>query len=158
MAAVGSLLNRNIAPVISAADVAAGLGFVALNLDTKGGNVVYIDCVDAHVNVSGADYNNLTFVQVFIVRNIQINPTVALSSQIGAGQEERYFEGVTEFISQRSYSRLFTQPVILEPGAIYSVIIQAFYSAAFVGPAAYSLNVFGRNIPKGHPDFPFQLR
>ena len=156
MAAIGSVLNRAISTSISAADVAADLAFLAFNIDTAGGATVLIDGFDFHMNVVGADYNNLNFVQVFIMRNITMSANIGRGAQLAQGVEF-YAAFATKNISDRVIERQFIQPVILEPGAKYAILANPSF-AAYVGPAFLEGNVWGRTVQKSGQEFPFDLR
>jgi len=146
-AAVGNNFNRVISALVSAADIAAGFGFVAFNLDLAAGQTALINAIDFSVSAVGADYNNLQFVQVFIFRNTNLNPGIAANSQIGAGTESLYNQ-FTAFLSERVFHREWQAPFPLEGPGRYAVFAQAFFGA-FVGPSSYTLNVLGRIVPTG---------
>jgi hypothetical protein len=158
MAAVGNNFHRVIqANPVTAADLAAGLGWVALNLDLASGQSAYITSLDLLIAVTGADYTNLQFVQLIIIKNINMNPGLSFAPQLGAGTEQLYniFAGI---MPDRAVHREWASPFPLEGPGRYTIFGQAFFSA-FVGPTNYTLNVQGRVAPsQGAPDFPLVQR
>lgn len=155
-AGVGSNFNRTISATVSAADLAAGFGWVAFNLELAAGQVALIDALDFSVSAVGADYNNLQFVQIFIFKNINFNPGIPANAQLGAGTETLYNQ-FTAFLSERVIHREWQTPFPLEGPGRYGVFGQAFF-AAFVGPSAYTLNCLGRVVAAGGKEFPLELR
>ena len=146
-AAIGNNFNRAIGAQITAADIAAGLGFLALNLDLAAGQTALISAIDMTISVTGADYNNLLFVQVIIFKNINFNSSINLNSQLGAGTESLY-NCFTSFLSERVFHREWQSPLPLEGPGRYAVFGQAFFGP-FVGPTTYGMNVMGRVVPSG---------
>jgi len=146
-AAVGNNFHRVIGALMTAADLAAGFGFVALNLDLTAGQTALINAIDFSVSATGADYNNLQFVQVFIFKNINLSPGLPTNSQISAGTETLYNQ-FTAFLSERVFHREWQSPFPLEGPGRYAVFGQAFFGA-FVGPSSYGMNVAGRIVPSG---------
>lgn len=146
-AAVGNNFYRTIGALVSAADLAAGFGFVAFNLDLAAGQTALINGLEMSVAVSGADYNNLLFVQVFIFRNINISAAISGGAQLNQGTEALYNQ-FTAFLSERVLHREWSIPFPLEGPGRYAVYGQAFFGP-FVGPASYQLNVLGRVAPTG---------
>jgi len=142
VAAVGNNFNRAIGVAITAADLAAGTGWVALNLDLAAGQTALVEAIDFSVAVTGADYNNLQFVQTFIFKNVNFNPGLSSTPQLGAGTEALYNQ-FTAFLSERVFHREWQVPFPLEGPGKYAIYGQAFYGA-FVGPANYTMNAMGR--------------
>jgi len=152
MALVGSLLNKAFGTNVTAADQAAGLGYVGINIDTTVGNTVLIDGLEFFVLATGADYNNLLFTNVQIVRDLILNPAIPL--QPG---NDTLFTAVSDNISERGIRRNFTQPIVLDKGFYFGIFGQAVYSA-FVGPVPYAIAAYGRNISPGSGQAPIVLR
>jgi hypothetical protein len=156
-ASVGTNFNRAISALVSAADIAAGFGWAAFNLELASGQSGFISAVDFSVSAVGADYNNLQFVQLFIFKNLNMNPGIPANAQIGAGTETLYNQ-FTAFLSERVFHREWISPFVLEGPGRYAVFCQAFF-AAFVGPLSYTLNVLGRvGATSGAPEFPLVMR
>ena len=158
-AAVGTNFNRVIqANPVTAGDLAAGLAWVALNLDMNASQQALITAIDLLVSVIGADYNNLQFVQVIIIKNVNMDAGQSASSQLGAGTEQLW-NCSTAFLSERTLHREWSAaPFMVDGPGRFAVYGQAFFGA-FVGPTNYTLNVQGRVATKGaSQEFPFQFR
>lgn len=157
MAAVGNNFNRVIQSSVSAADIAAGTAWVALNLELTAGQKALIASFDLFVSVVGADYNNLQFVQVIFIKNVNMNPGISANSQLGAGTEQVY-NTATAFLSERVLHREWNAPYPLEGPGRYALYGQAFFGA-FVGPTTYTMCINGQVIStSGQKEFPFELR
>jgi hypothetical protein len=156
MAATGTSFNRLVSSTITAADLAAQLDWVAVNIDTSGGNVALVDSIEFHVNATGADYNNLQILTAQVVKNASFNPALAIGVQLGAGIET-HFSTIAPLQSERTIWRPFTQPLVLEAGSKYVIWGRAFYSA-FAGPVGYEMTIGGRLVGASGQAFPFDLR
>jgi hypothetical protein len=155
VAAAGSNLNRLIVANVSLADQAAGLQWVALNLDLSVEQNARIYGVDFAANVIGADYNNLTFTQLIIFRNMNLD--IALSNAQTALGEQLY-QSWNEFLPQRVFHREWITPWRLEGPGRYAVFGQMLFSA-LAAPYQALLTVSGEIVSKsGDKGFPWDLR
>jgi hypothetical protein len=145
MADIFKELNRNLIIAVDAASVAAGTDFVAFNLENIGGKNVYIDSIDVVVNASAADFANLINIQAEIVKNVILNPNIALAPQVALGRAIGMWRGRSKVPSDRAYEKSFENGgFILIPDSSYSIFAFASFGAALGGIITLTLSVVGR--------------
>lgn len=127
-----------------AASVAAGTDFAHVHFDLSNAPGVRIYNMELSAFADLVDDPNLLLGTLRIFRNILINPDINLGVQLGTQGVTTFWEARTLRNGDHNLSRVFSDPVQLDPGFRYSVVGSFGYSAALATTASVDLFVSGR--------------
>jgi hypothetical protein len=134
-------LNRVFAATITAADVGA---FVAIELESRQANAIYLDGLDASVVVAdAADRTAFLYHRIFLIKNLRLIADAPIATQVPAPFGREVIAAPVK-AGLDSIERDFEKPIILEPGYIYTIYHQYALSAAQTGDVFVHLGARGR--------------